>query len=352
MSEQQTIITIKDVAARAGVSVATVSRVLSDKDNVRGALRDRVIAAADALSYRPNRMARNFRAQRSKFIGLIISDVQNPFYTSLVRAVEDAAYADQFSLMLCNSDESPDKERLYIDFLRDERVAGVIASPTNESETSLKALIDARIPVVAVDRRAPLTPVDTVLLDHETSAYMLVKHLLDYGHRRIGAIIPAAVSTSGIERRRGYERALAEMEIPLEASLMRFVEPTEAMGNAATFDLLSQPNPPTALFAGNNLTTIGALKAIRQSRLRIPKDISLVGHDDLPWMSLLDPPITVSAQPIYEMGQQAMAMLMARINGANHPVREIKLSSTLIRRESVEAPASPSAPSRVTHPQG
>ncbi len=219
--------------------MATVSRVLSDKNNVRGALRERVMEAVDALNYRPNSMARNFRAQRSKFIGLIISDVQNPFYTSLVRAVEDAAYADQFSIMLCNSDENPDKERLYIDFMRDERVAGVIASPTNETQTSLKALIDARIPVVAVDRRALLTPVDTVLLDHEASAYALVKHLLEFGHRRIGAIVPAAVSTSGIERRRGYERALEEAGMPVDAGLDSQGEANRGDGQHGRFRLVA-----------------------------------------------------------------------------------------------------------------
>ena len=339
--------TIKDVAKLAGVSVATVSRVLSDHSYVRDEVRWRVQKAIAELSYRPNRVARSLRAQRSKFIGLIISDIENPFYTALVRAVEDVAYARQYSLLLCNSDEDPEKERVYIEFMRDEQVAGVITSPTAENLTSLQVLIDAKIPVVAVDRRAKQTPVDTVMLDHAKSAYLLANHLVVQGHTRIGMVIGSTTTTSGRERKRGFLKALKEAGVTPDPELMREVKPVEEAGFQAVLALLSQPQPPTALFIGNNLLTIGALKAIQQKKLRIPRDISLVGHDELPWMSLLAPGITVVAQPVYDLGRQAMDLLMARIKGDTQPPREIKLDPTLIIRQSVGHPSAASPNGKV-----
>jgi DNA-binding LacI/PurR family transcriptional regulator len=330
--------TIKDVAAHAGVSVATVSRVISELNNVRPELRDRVQASVRSLGYRPNRMARNFRKQRTQFIGLIIADIENPFYTAMVRAVEDASYSKGYRLLLCNSDEHPAKEREYIEFMRDEYVAGVIASPTVESETSYQPLLDIGIPVVAIDRRALLTPVDTVMLDHEASAHDLTQHLIDYGHTRIGAIITDTAATSGKERMRGFLRALNENNIEADPELIQEIKPDEDAGFTATMGLLTMPNRPTALFCGNNVLTVGALKAIRQQKLNIPSDLSLVGHDELPWMSLLAPAITVSAQPIYEMGIRATELLMSRIEGERRPFKEIRMKSTLIVRQSCASP--------------
>ncbi|PJF46812.1 MAG: LacI family transcriptional regulator [Chloroflexi bacterium] len=331
--------TIKDVAQHAGVSTATVSRVLSNSGPVSAELRGRVEQAIQALGYRPSRMARSFRAQRSKFIGLIISDVENPFYTSLVRAVEDVAYAHDYSLLLCNSDEDPDKERAYIQFMADERVAGVIGSPASEAETSFAALLDAGIPVVSVDRRSTCTPVDTVLLDHVTAARDLARHLIAHGHQRIGAILPNTSITSGRERLAGFLQAMEEVGLTPDPALIHESKGIEAFGAQATHALLDLPDRPTAIFTGNNLITLGALKAIQERRLRIPDDIAVAGLDEMPWMSLLAPGITVAAQPIHEMGRLAMHMLLERIAGDRQPLREVKLAPRLVIRSSVATPA-------------
>lgn len=332
-------VTIKDVAQHAGVSTATVSRVLSGSGPVRPELREHVLRSIRSLNYRPSGMARNFRAQRSRYIGLIISDVENPFYTSLVRAVEGMAYGQQFRLLLCNSDEDPDREHAYLEFMADERVAGVIASPTHERNTSLHPLLEADIPVVAVDRRSLTTPVDTVLLDNESAAFELAQHLIQHGHRRIGAIVPSTCITSGKERLNGFLRALAHAGISFADELLQEGKGVESFGYTAALHLLGLPNRPSALFSGNNLITLGVLKAIRQLGLRIPDDVSIVAHDELPWMSLLAPGITVSAQPIYELGRCAAQMLFERINGSTEPIREVRLKSRLIVRESVAPPA-------------
>ncbi len=327
-------VTIKDVAQHASVSTATVSRVLSNSGPVSAEVRERVERAIQTLGYRPSRMARGFRAQRSKFIGLIISDVENPFYTSLVRAVEDVAYAHDYSLLLCNSDEDPNKERTYIQFLADERVAGVIGSPASETETSFAALFDAGIPVVSVDRRSIVTPVDTVLLDNVTAARDLTRHLISHGHRRIGAILPSTSITSGRERLSGFLQALDEAGLVPDPDLIREGKGSEAFGSQAAHALLDLPDRPTAIFTGNNLITLGVLKAIQERHLRIPDDVAVAGQDEMPWMSLLAPGITVAAQPIHQMGRLAMQMLFARIEGDRQPVREIKLAPQLIIRNS------------------
>ncbi|MCS7056836.1 MAG: LacI family transcriptional regulator [Thermoflexales bacterium] len=327
--------TIRDVARRAGVSTTTVSRVLSNSGPVSAEARRRVEQAIQALSYRPSRMARSFRAQRSQFIGLIISDVENPFYTSLVRAVEDVAYAHEYSLLLCNSDEDLDKERTYIQFMADERVAGVIGSPASEAETSFAALFDARIPVVSVDRRSMRTPVDTVLLDNVAAAHSLTQHIIAHGHRRIAAILPSSGITSGRERLCGFLQAMEEAGIEPDTNLVYEGKGSEEFGRQTTHMLLDRSDRPTAIFAGNNLITLGVLRAIQERRLRVPDDLAVVGLDEMPWMSLLAPGITVAAQPIHEMGQLAMQILLERIAGDRRPPREVKMAPRLIIRSSV-----------------
>jgi LacI family transcriptional regulator len=326
--------TMLDVAAKAGVSIATVSRVLTNKGRVSQDVRASVTRAVHELGYRPNRQARNFRTQQTHVIGVAISDIENPFCTSIVRAIEDVANARQFSLWLCNTDEDLRKERKYLDLMLDERVAGVIASPTAESDTSLHTLVDAGIPVVAIDRRSHKTPVDTVLLDNVSAAAQLTRHLVAHGHRRIGALIGTSRMTSGAERLRGFLSVLEEAGVPADMALVREVMPAEISGYEAAFDLLSLPEPPSALYTGNNLITIGALKAIRAKGLRIPHDISIVAQDDLPWMALLDVGLTVAAQPVYEMGRIATELLLSRIDGDAHAPREIRLAPDIIIRDS------------------
>ena len=335
--------TIRDVACRAGVSAATVSRVLSNHGPVSEDVRMRVQQAINTLGYRPNRIARSFRTQRSNFIGLIISDVENPFYTSLVRAVEDTAYAQGYSLLLCNSDEDVEKERAYIQFMADERVAGVIGSPASEQETSFAPLFDAGIPVVSVDRRSLRTPVDTVLLDNLASARDLTRYLIARGHRRIAAILPNVSITSGRERLAGFVQAMQEAGLPVDPALICEGKGFEAFGMQAMRHLLGLSDPPTAIFAGNNLITLGVLKALQEHGLRMAEDIDVAGHDEMPWMSLLAKPIIVAAQPIREMGQRAMDLLLARMNGDAQPPREVKLPPRLVVHQQLNATAKAAA---------
>jgi len=325
---------IKDVARRAGVSSATVSRVLANKPHVSEEVRQRVLAAVEELGYQPSRVARSLRVQRSRIIGLIISDIENPFFTSLVRAVEDVAYEHQYAVFLCNSDEDIEKEKLYIDLMRAEKVAGVVISATRETDNPCQRLTDANIPVVAVDRRILDLEVDTVVVDNVGATFDLVSHLINDGHRRIGAVIGSPVATTGRERREGYLQALKAHDLPILPHLIRTGLPKEAVGYRLTGELLALSDRPTALFTGNNLLTVGALRAIHERGLRIPEDIALVAFDELDWMSLVKPNLTVVAQPTYELGRTAANLLLKRIEDSTLPPQEVVLSPTLLVRQS------------------
>ena len=327
-------VTIKDVAQRAGVSTATVSRVLAGKTIVSRELRERVLAAAEELEYQPSRVARSLRVQRSRIIGLIISDIQNPFFTSLVRAVEDIAYQNDYGVFLCNSDEDVQKERFYVELLHAEKVAGVVISATQEEENPSRMLVDAGIPVVAVDRRMRDLDVDTVVIDNVGAAREIVSHLIADGHRRIGAVVGPSVTTTGRERLEGYVRALKEHGLRVEPQLVRTGLPKSEFGYRSAGELLALSEPPSAIFTGNNLLTSGALRAVRERGLRIPSDIGLAAFDELDWMSLVQPGLTVVAQPTYELGQTAAELLLGRIEDRTLRARESVLEPTLVIRQS------------------
>lgn len=328
---------IHDVAHAAGVSSATVSRVLAGNESVNAALRDRVMKAVNELNYRPNKVARSLRVQKSTTIGLVIPDIQNPFYLSIVRAVEDVAYQSHYRIFLCNSDEDIEKERLYLDHLLDENIAGVILSPAREKnsriENQIRRIMEST-PVVVLDRRLSEIALDTVLTNNREATHSMVSHLIASGHRSIGAILGVADITTGRERMDGYVSALAEHGIPFVPERVTQVIPKEANGYAAARQLLSLPEPPTALFTGNCELTAGALRAIYDLNLRIPYDIALAGFDDMQWNVVVQPGITAVAQPTYEMGRVAATLLMERIENPSLPIREVVLKSNLVVRKS------------------
>jgi DNA-binding LacI/PurR family transcriptional regulator len=324
-----------DVALQAQVSIATVSRVLANKPYIRDEIRQRVHRAVDELGYQPNRVARTLRVQSSQIIGLIISDIQNPFFTSLVRAVEDQAYAHQYAVFLCNSDEDIDKEALYIDLMMAERVAGVIITPTRETAGSIKKLFDAKMPLVMVDRKIRDLDLDTVVIDNIKASHDLVTHLLDNGHSRIGAILASPEIKTGFDRYQGYMAALTERGIPFDPALVRTGIPREALGREAVNDLFGMPDPPTALLTGNNLLTIGALHGLKDQGLIVPDDVSLVAFDDMEWYSLIKPTITAVAQPTYAMGWAAADLILQRIKDPTRPANKVLFQPDMCIRESV-----------------
>jgi DNA-binding LacI/PurR family transcriptional regulator len=325
---------IEDVARQAGVSTATVSRVLSGKPYVSDDLRERVMGAVHDLNYRPSRVARSLRVQRSSIIGLIVSDIQNPFFTAVVRAIEDTAYQQKYSVFLCNSDENTEKETMYVELMMAEHVAGVILSPTLGQNDIYRHLAEVGVPAVAIDRRVTNVDIDSVLVDNVSGAREAVLHLLEMGHRRIGTVIGTPISSTGEERLRGYVEALHIYGLAVEPDLIRTGMPRIATGHEFTNELLSLSNPPTAVFTGNNLLTIGALSAIHTRGLRIPDDIALAAFDDMDWTAFVKPALTVVAQPTYAIGRTAFELLLQRMEDPDRLYEEVVLPPTLHIRES------------------
>jgi LacI family fructose operon transcriptional repressor len=321
---------IKDVAAEAGVSTATVSRVLSEKPHVTKEIRARVMAAVEKLNYRPNLVARSLRSQQSNTVGLIVSDVRNPFFTDVSRAVEDSAYNLGYGVLLCNTDESPEKEKIYLQEMHDKRVAGLIFSPTRQTAERLSQLqID--LPMVVIDRTVKDADVDSIVIGNEEAAHRLANHLVENGYRRIAGVF-GEFSTTGLERRAGLVQALREHG--LQPTLSIVTQPKIEAGYTATTKLLNSTPTPDAIFASNSLLAAGALQAISEANLKIPEDIALVCFDDSPWTKLVKPAITVIAQPTDEIGQLAMDLLRQRIENPERTSRKITLKGMLTIRGS------------------
>lgn len=319
---------IQEVARRAKVSSATVSRVLSNKPHVREELKERVLRVVQDMGYEPNRVARSLRVQRSSVIGLIISDIRNSFFQQLARAVEDIAYQNGYAVFLCNSDEDPEKESLYVNVLRAERVAGVIMSPARETTNACKSLLVAGIPAVAVDRSVLGTNLDSVITDNSEAAYKLVSHLIKQGHKRIGAVFSDLGITTGRERFEGYKRALREAGLPLDETIVKTGLPMDEDGYRLTRALLESTPRPTALFTGSKLLTYGALHAIYDAGLNIPKDIALASFDKLDWMPAL-PSMSYAEQPAYELGKTATELLFKRLETPTRSAQKVVLESTI-----------------------
>lgn len=326
------MISIKDVALEAGVSTATVSRVLANKPHVSPKLKQKVWTAVEKLDYRPNLIARSLRSQKSSTLGLIVSDIRNPFFTAISRAVEDTAHKQGYSVFLCNTDEDPEKELLYLNLMQDEHVAGLIFSPTRHSAEHF-ADLHIHFPTVIIDRQVTAPNVDMVLIDNVMAGRTLALHLLENGYRRIGGLFGEA-STTGRLRRQGLEQALREFGLEPIPELMQFVPPKIETGREAALKLLDTAVPPEAIFTTNSLLTAGALMAIRERQLRIPQDVALVGFDETIWSQLVEPPITLVAQPTEEIGRTATELLLKRIADPERSMRQVILQTALLVRGS------------------
>lgn len=301
---------IHDVAEQAGVSVATVSRVLSGSARVRPDFHARVMAAVADLGYQPNRLARNLRRQTTETIGVVVSDIENPHFTQMVRAVEDAAYRRGFRVLLCNTDETPEKQRVYLDILAAERVVGVILAPSNADGEEIGQLIDRGIPLVAFDRMVDDPRADSVYVDNIAGAHRATEHLLRAGHTAIGFVSGNETIQTGRDRLAGYQETMRAWGLKPRSAAGVFRIDQAA---TATARLLDETPPLTALIVANNLMTIGALRTLRARGLRVPNDVALVAMDDPFWAELLEPPLTALAQPVRSMAESAVRLLFERI---------------------------------------
>lgn len=333
-------VTIKDVAREAGVSVGTASQALRDSPAVRETTRRRVLAVSKRLRYQPSALARGLVTRRTHTVGLLISDISNPFFIRAVRAVEDAAQKNGYNVILCNTDEDPSKETQYLRVLVEKRVDGIILATTAGSLQAVRDVRWRRIPLVLFDRELPNVSIDTVKVDSVLGGRLATEHLLGLGHRRIAIIHGPVVRSTGAERLRGYLLALRAAGLRPEPALIREGNFKQDSGRELTRTLLEMSPRPTALFCTNNLMTVGAMQTLQERGVRIPTDLSLVGYDDMEWWMLTRPPLTTVGQPVYDLGREAMRLLLAQIeaNSRRRPQRVI-LKPELLPRESCGPPA-------------
>jgi len=335
--------TLQDVARRAGVAPITVSRVVNNSGYVAQEVRARVEAAVAELGYVPNTLARSLRSRRTNTLALVLTDLTNPFFTTVARGAEDAASDAGLMMIVCNTDESAEEEAKYVKLLVQHRVDGILLVPACDGAEPLRFAQRHGVPVVVLDRRLPGVAADTVRCDSERGARELGELLVGLGHRAAAVLAgPVGVSTSD-DRVSGFGAALATSGAVCAVYHGEF---TQDSGAALVRAALAGEPRPTALFAANNFLTIGALRGLRELGLRVPEDVALVGFDDLPPALVTFPFLTVAAQPAYEMGRLAVEVLLARVRGdqeAPAPTREIVLPTELIVRQSSGArrPANP-----------
>jgi LacI family transcriptional regulator len=333
--------TISDVAKRAGVSSMTVSRVINNSGYTSPNTRARVEQAIAELGYVPNALARGLRFKQTKTIALVMTDITNPFFTTLARGVEDTANQAGFTVIFCNTDESETKEHSYLQMLLQQQVDGILLVPArSNSAESVKVIKKQNTPVIVLDRRVPPhTDVDVVRCDSEDAAQRLVHMLIELGHRRIGVLSgPKGVSTAD-DRVQGYRNALRHAGIVEHKNLIYRGSFTQESGYEIACQLLDVNPRPTAIFAAHNFFAPGVLKRARELNLRVPEDLAIVAFDDLPWTLAHAPFFTVAIQPAYEIGKQAAQLLFQRLNGtADKRHQEIILPVEIVIRESSGPP--------------
>ena len=327
---------MRKVAETAGVSMATVSRVLNGSGPVNAQAAERVRAAIASLKYQPNRAARTLASSRSAFIGLLIADIQNPFFIELMCGIEEEVRQNRYLLIMCNNPPDPrtEEQRQYIEILAAAPVAGAIIIPIQERMKELDLLEARNIPIVAVDQPILDPSTDAVGIDNVTAAKEAVAHLIANGYRRIGVISGPKSTSTANERVLGYRQALQEAGIKHDPVLEHRGPFTEETGQNATHSLLDLDPPVDAIFGTNNRLTIGALRTLYVRRKRVPDDIALVGFDMRGWANPDLLSITTVLQPAYELGRAAANRLIQRIRQPDAPKQEIILPYQLLIGES------------------
>jgi LacI family transcriptional regulator len=329
--------TIREVAESAGVSYATVSHVINNTRLVSPETRERVLAAMDALNYRPNALARSLRQGKTHTLGLVLPDSANPFFAEISRSIEDAAFKKGYSVFLCNTELDTQRELFYVDVLSKKQVDGIIFVAAGDQADSLDFLVQRNMPVVMIDRYLPNVEVDAVLTDNQLGGYLATRHLLELGHTRIACIAGPSSITPSAERIIGYRRALEEAGLSYEESLILRGDYHAQSGMDITHSILQMHPHPTAIFALNDLMALGALRAAAEAGCSVPGELAVVGYDDLEIARFANPPLTTVAQPKREIGLQAVHLLIERMSLKNSPRSRLVLPPELIVRRSTQA---------------
>lgn len=331
--------TIKDVAKEARVSVGTVSNVLGGTVPVSTAVRERVLRVIAKLDYHPDQFARSLKTGQSHMLGMVISDITNPFFPQLTRGAEDAAIKRNYLLITFNTDDQLEREKRVLSVLRTRRTDGVllVVAPNGGQVEHIKKVIASGIPVVCLDR-VPNLAVSSIAVDNVSGAEMCVRHLLSMGHRRIGILSGNLHLQNAVERLRGYENALREAQKPIDRDLILEGDFRAESGYLLTKRIWLGKKRPTALFVSNCMMGLGALKALKEMGVGCPEEVALAVFDGLPGNGSFYPEVTTVVQPAYEIGYKGAEILIEQIESGNTEPIEIRLQPELLIRESTLRP--------------
>ncbi|WP_407272693.1 LacI family DNA-binding transcriptional regulator [Radiobacillus sp. PE A8.2] len=324
--------TIQEVAKKAGVSVATVSRVLNDHTTVAEKTKIKVEQAIKELNYEPSVLGRNLRTSESKLLLVLIPSISNPFYSEIINGIEETALTKGYNILLCETDSNPARETIYFNLVRSKLADGIISMDPTINKVKLNELA-ANYPIIQCSEYDQDGAIAYVAINNELAAYHAVKHLIKLGHKKIALVNSDERFLYARERRQGYEKALKEFNIPVQK---QFIYNTKDVGfedgQQAMKKLLDQDNRPTAVFAVSDILAIGVMKQIHTSGLQVPNDIALIGFDKISFSNMTHPTLTTISQPMFKMGAMAATMMIDKLQGKS--IESVVLEHELIIRES------------------
>jgi LacI family transcriptional regulator len=318
---------ISDIARICGVSTATVSHVINNTRFVSEDIRHKVLSAIRKLHYYPSDVARSLSTKKTKTVGVVISDIQNPFYGPLIRGIEEVLLGEGYNILLASNDENESKQNAKLKIFFSKRVDGLILTPAGDDQSFLEVMESLDTKLVLIDRIPPNCPYTAIVVDNRRSSQELIDHLVKDGHRTIGMVRGVNISTTE-ERYLGYADALRAHDIALDKDLVVSGGSQQLGGYYGTKQLLGRHPRPTAIFTSNNLMTLGAIMAIKEEKIKCPEQLAIVGYDDTSWAPFFDPPLTMVSQPVREIGLTAAKVLLDKLAGKETP-GIINLSTSL-----------------------
>ncbi|QOY34237.1 LacI family DNA-binding transcriptional regulator [Anaerobacillus isosaccharinicus] len=306
---------INDVAKLAGVSKSSVSRVINGNfEHMSDNTKNKILRAMKELEYSPNTLAQSLKKKTTKTIGIILSDISNPFWSEVLKGVQKECMRMGYGLMVSSSGEKEQIEKENILTLRNKQVDGLIINTTGKNTDLFNSLINEKYPFVFLDRSTDISNIDTVIVNNILGAKMSTQYLIDQGHRNIGILLyPLENKSPRIDRLEGYKEALKINGIQINHDLIKICEDQNGSGVEATKEMLALPTRPTAIFSTNTILNLEVIMGVKKAGLKLPEDVSLIGYDDYPWVPLLDPPLTTVSQPAFEMGVKSTALLIKKM---------------------------------------
>jgi len=329
-------ITMADVAREVGVSLMTVSRVINSKDGVSLPTRLRVLNAIERMGYRPSAIARSLATRQTGTVGLVVPDVADPFFTDVVRGVEQTAYVEDYNVFLCSTDQDPEREWTVLESLEDKRVDGVILCSSRLDDDKLREVLSQHMSVVLVNRRlkGEDSRVNTLLVDNSLGSRLAIRHLLSRGRRAVGVLAGPADSPSGRQRVQSYRAVLRDAGVSYNSAWVRYCPAGMEDGQDTARELLTACPELTGLFCYNDLVAVGALRACAELGYRVPNDLAVVGFDDILLAAMVSPSLTTCRVPRYELGTEAMRLLLSHVSSRTGECEEVVLKPELVIRAS------------------